>query len=111
MKTQIKTLLNDVLPAVDFDEDFLFSQLDSLSIATILFVLSAKYDILLDAEDVTPRNFRSLDSIVAMVQSKMTLEKKIYQHSLSTPDKTAVVCGDSSITYSELWKAICARMA
>ena len=36
MKTEeIKLLLEDVLPAVDFNADFLFTELDSLGIATI----------------------------------------------------------------------------
>ena len=106
MKDQIKNLLSDVLPAVNFDSDYLFSEIDSLSIATILYVLSEKYGILLDAEDVTPRNFKTLDSIVAMVKSKLTLESKIRQHALSVPDKVAVVCGSDQITYGALWEAI-----
>ena len=39
----------------------------------------------------------------------MTLEESIYRHSLDTPDKVAVVCGDDSITYSALWSRIVAR--
>lgn len=111
MKQEINSFLCDILPAVDFSADFLFSELDSLSIATILYALSSKYDILLDAEDVTPKNFRSMDSIVAMVKSKMTLEAKIRQFALSTPDKVAAVCGNDSMTYAELWDAIQARAA
>ena len=106
MKQEITNLLCDILPAVDFSSDFLFSELDSLSIATILYVLSDKYNILLDAEDVTPKNFRTLDSIVAMVKSKMTLEAKIRQFAVSSPDKTAAICGEDSMTYAQLWNAI-----
>ena len=107
MKTEeIKGLLNDALPAVDFDADFLFTELDSLGIATILFVLSAKYKIQLDSDDVTPRNFRSVESITDMVRSKMSLENKIKQFAISSPDKVAVICGDDSLTYSQLWDAI-----
>lgn len=36
----------------------------------------------------------------------MTLEQSIFQHSAATPDKVAAVCGDDSITYSQLWKGI-----
>mgnify|MGYP003498660484 FL=1 len=71
MKQHILELLSEALPAVDFESDFLFSELDSLGIVTILMILSGEYDIELGAADVTPRNFRTLDSIVAMVQSKL----------------------------------------
>lgn len=71
MKQRILELLSEALPAVDFESDFLFSELDSLGIVTILMILSGEYDIELGAADVTPRNFRTLDSIVAMVQSKL----------------------------------------
>ena len=39
----------------------------------------------------------------------ITLEDSIRLHSQNCPDKTAVVCGDDSISYSELWKAIVSR--
>ena len=51
MKERIRTLLEEALPLVDFDSDFLFS---------------------LDATDATPRNLRSLDSIVDMVKQKVS---------------------------------------
>lgn len=110
MKTEeIKSLLKDVLPAVDFDADFLFTELDSLGIATILYVLSDKYHILLDAEDVTPKNFKDIESIANMARLKMSLENKIRQHAISSPDRVAVVCGEDSMTYSQLWDAITRR--
>ena len=110
MKTEeIKLLLEDVLPAVDFNADFLFTELDSLGIATIFYVLSEKYHILLDAEDVTPKNFKNIESLTNLVRSKMSLESKIRQHAISNPDKVAVVCGDESMTYSQLWEAICRK--
>lgn len=71
MKQNILSLLSEALPTVDFDSDFLFSELDSLGIATILIILSKEYGISLDAADVTPRNFRTIDSIVKMVESKL----------------------------------------
>ena len=64
-------MLEDVLPLVNFDSDFLFSELDSLGVTTILMTLSDAYHITLDATDATPRNLRSLDSLVALVQSKL----------------------------------------
>jgi acyl carrier protein len=72
MKEKIRQMLEDVLPLVDFDSDFLFSELDSLGVTTILMTLSDAYGITLDATDATPRNLKSLDSIVAMVESKLS---------------------------------------
>lgn len=71
MKDRIRELLENVLPLVDFDSDFLFSELDSLGVTTILMTLSDEYNIRLEAQDATPKNLKSLDSIVAMVQSKL----------------------------------------
>lgn len=71
MKEKIRQILEEALPLVDLDSDFLFNELDSLGITTILMLLSDKYEISLEASDVTPKNFRSLDSIVALVESKL----------------------------------------
>lgn len=71
MKEKIRQILEEALPLVDFDSDFLFNELDSLGITTILMLLSDEYEISLEASDVTPKNFRSLDSIVALVESKL----------------------------------------
>ena len=71
MKNRIIELLSEALPAVDFESEFLFSELDSLGIATILLLLSNEYHISLNASDVTPKNFMTIDSVVAMVESKM----------------------------------------
>lgn len=64
-------MLEDILPLVDFDSDFLFAELDSLGITAILMTLSQAYGIQLEADDVTPRNFKTLDSLVAMVEQKL----------------------------------------
>jgi acyl carrier protein len=71
MKEKIRQLLEDALPLVDFDSQFLFSELDSLGVTTILMLLADEYHIKLEASDATPRNLKSLDSIVAMVQNKL----------------------------------------
>ena len=71
MKQRIRILLEDALPLVDFDSQFLFSELDSLGVTTILMVLSEEYNIRLEASDATPRNLMSLDSIVDMVKNKI----------------------------------------
>lgn len=71
MKQHIREMLEDLLPFVDLDSDFLFAELDSLGVTTILMSLSSEYGIDLDSEDATPKNLKTLDSIVAMVQSKL----------------------------------------
>lgn len=71
MKEHIRTLLEDLLPLVDLDSDFLFAELDSLGVTTILMVLSQEYGIELEAKDATPKNLRSLDSIVEMVNRRL----------------------------------------
>ena len=58
MKEEIRKRLEEVLPIVDFDSDFLFQELDSLGITTILMTLSDMYGIELDRKDVTPKNFK-----------------------------------------------------
>lgn len=70
MKERIRQILEEALPLVDLDSDFLFNELDSLGITTILMLLSDEYKITLESSDVTPKNFRSLDSIVALVERK-----------------------------------------
>lgn len=71
MREHIISILSEALPTVDFDSDFLFSELDSLNIANILMILSDEYDITLDASDVTPKNFKTIDSLVSLVESKL----------------------------------------
>jgi len=70
-KQTIRQQLEDLLPLVDFDSNFLFSELDSLGVTTILMTLSAEYGIELEAVDATPKNLMSLDSIVQMVDRKL----------------------------------------
>lgn len=71
MKERIRQMLEDALPLVDFDSEFLFSELDSLGVTTILMMLSDTYGIKLEAADATPKNLMTLDSIVAMVERKL----------------------------------------
>ena len=71
MKEKIRKMLEDALPLVDFDSDFLFSELDSLGVTTILIMLSDEFDIKLEATDATPKNLKSIDSIVALVSIKI----------------------------------------
>ena len=77
MKEKIRTMLEDALPLVDFDSDFLFSELDSLGVTTILMMLADEFGIRLEATDATPKNLKTLDSIVAMVQQKLREKRKL----------------------------------
>ena len=71
MKEDIRKRLEEVLPIVDFDSDFLFQELDSLGITTILMTLSDMYGIELDRSDVTPKNFKTLGSLGELVKKKL----------------------------------------
>lgn len=71
MKERIIELLSAALPLVDLDSDFLFSELDSLGVTTILMILSEEYGIVLDAKDATPRNLKNIDAILRMVEGKL----------------------------------------
>ena len=72
MKEHIRKILEEALPLVDFDSDFLFSELDSLGVAAILMKLSDEYDIKLDASDATPMNLKNLDSLVSLDERKQS---------------------------------------
>ena len=71
MKERIREILEEALPLVDLDSDYLFAELSSLDITTIMMMLSEEYHIELGAQDVTPKNFKSLDNIVKMVEEKV----------------------------------------
>lgn len=71
MKERIREILEDNLPLVDVDSSFLFTELSSLDITTIMMTLSEEYGITLESSDVTPKNFMSVDSIVTMVENKL----------------------------------------
>ena len=64
-------MLEEALPLVDFDSEFLFSELDSLGVTTILMMLSDEFGVKLESTDATPKNLKSLDSIVALVEKKL----------------------------------------
>lgn len=71
MKDKIRILLEDQLPLVDLDSETLYQELDSLGVTTILMTLSDEFGILLDSRDATPKNLRSLDSLVSLVERKL----------------------------------------
>ena len=71
LRTRIIDLLSAALPMVDLESDFLFSELDSLGVTTILMLLSEEYGIELEAKDATPKNLKNIDAIVRMVEEKL----------------------------------------
>ena len=71
MKEEIRTMLEEALPLVDFDSDFLLGELDSLGVTTIFMLLSDKYGIKLETSDITPRNLKNLDSLVKLIETKL----------------------------------------
>lgn len=71
MKEKIKQILEEALPLVDIESDQLYSELDSLGVTTILMELSAAFDIELDSSVATPKNLRSIDSLVTLVEKKL----------------------------------------
>lgn len=71
IKSTIRAMLEEALPLVNLDSEYLFSELDSLGVTTILMLLSDKYDIKLDSSDVTPKNLKSLESLAALVERKI----------------------------------------
>ena len=75
MKEEIRNILEEALPLVDFDSEFLLGELDSLGVTTIFMLLSEKYGINLESTDVTPRNLKNLDSLVKLVQTKLQNRK------------------------------------
>lgn len=60
---------------VDLESDFLFSELDSLGVTTILMLLSEEYGIELESKDATPKNLKTIDAIVKMVEEKVKMKK------------------------------------
>lgn len=71
MKKKIRKMLEESLPLVDFDSDFLFAELSSLDITTIMMLLSEEFHVTLNSNDATPKNFKTLDSIILLVEKKI----------------------------------------
>ena len=74
-KDRIRSLLSEALSLVDLDAVPLFNELDSLGVTMILMILSKEYGIDLESQDATPEKLWSLDSIVALVDSKLAGKK------------------------------------
>lgn len=71
VKTRVRAILEEALPLVNLESEFLFSELDSLGIMSILLALSSEFGIELSAVDATPRNLMNISSLAAMVTKKL----------------------------------------
>lgn len=71
MKEKIKGILEAALPLVDFDSDHLYRELNSLGVTVIFMELSQAFGITIDNADATPKNLKSLDALVALVERKI----------------------------------------
>lgn len=75
-KTIEEFIVNEItsgleLGSVPHDEDLLAADLiDSLGITELVGFLESKFGVTVADEDLTPENFRSVDSIVAFVARK-----------------------------------------
>jgi len=74
MKNEIRNLLEEVFPAIDFDASDKLADdgiLDSLTIVQIVSELAMEYDVTFSFEDLTNENFNSIDAIVELVEGLM----------------------------------------
>lgn len=74
MREQIISLLEEVLPQIDFNSsDHLVDDriLDSISIVTLVSELSVEFGITFDLNRLKPENLNSIDAIVQTVESLM----------------------------------------
>jgi len=73
MRETVLNILSGLKPAVDFHvaEHFVDSgALDSLDIIILISELRDAFDVMFVPQDLTPENFDSVDSIVAMILAK-----------------------------------------
>ena len=71
MKQEILTLLQEILPTIDFtSSESLVDDgiLDSLSLMTMISELSVEYDITIPYGEISPENFNSLNGITMLVE-------------------------------------------
>ena len=71
MKERVLSLLQEVLPGIDFTiSDTLVDDgiLDSMAITTIISEVSMEFGINIPFEELESRNFNSIDSIVALIE-------------------------------------------
>lgn len=67
----IYKILNDLRPEFNFKESKNFIEdglLDSFDIVTLVSELEEKYNIMIDALDILPENFETVDAIAAVIK-------------------------------------------
>ena len=75
---RLPEILKSVRPEYDFStsEDFIKDGLlDSLDIVNLVVALEEEYGISIDGEDVTPENFKNLETLEQFLQRYMNPEK------------------------------------
>ena len=68
---KIYEILNDLRPEFDFRESKNFIEdglLDSFDIVTLVSELEEKFDIMIDALDIVPEKFESVDAIAELIK-------------------------------------------
>lgn len=68
---KIYEILNDLRPEFDFKESKNFIEdglLDSFDIVTLVSEIEEKFDIMIDALDIVPEKFESVDAIAELIK-------------------------------------------
>ena len=68
---KIYEILNDLRPEFDFKESKSFVEvglLDSFDIVTLVSEIEEKFDIMIDALDIVPEKFESVDAIAELIK-------------------------------------------
>ncbi len=71
MEKEILDILNELRPEFDYSdsEDFIMDGLlDSFDIISLTSILEEKYDIKIDALDIVPESFSSIESIMELIR-------------------------------------------
>ena len=67
---QIYEILTELRPEFDYRKSMNFIEdglLDSFDVVTLVTELEEKYDILIDALEIVPENFQSVETIAALI--------------------------------------------
>lgn len=68
---QVKEILNEVKPTKDLasvNDIVEGGYIDSFELMSLIMTLNERFDIEISLDDMTPENFNTVDSIVAMVE-------------------------------------------
>lgn len=74
MRERVLEIVQNICPDVDFEkEQALFDDgiIESFDVIQILSELMDEFGIEIDADDIEPANLNSLDSICALIESRM----------------------------------------